>query len=94
MFVRFQHDLKRWQMSKMSSKWAHWTQSKLCPVTQLFPFPEEKEQRPAVEKKKNGTYFLPCGQWLNYKWTGEANIRGRGGEGRGMGDFSKKYPAD
>ena len=54
-------------MSKMSSKWAHWTQSKLCLVTQLFPFPEEKEQRPAVEKKKNGTYFPPCGQWLNFK---------------------------
>ena len=65
-------------MSKMSSKWAHWTQSKLCLVTQLFPFPEEKEiQRPAVEKKKNGTYFLPCGQWLNCRGTGEANIRGR-----------------
>ena len=64
-------------MSKMSSTWAHWTQSKLCLVTQLFPFPEEKEQRPAVEKKKNGTYFLPCGQWLNCKGTGEANIRGR-----------------
>ena len=62
----------------MSSKWAHWTQSKLCLVTQLFPFPEEKEQRPAVEKKKNGTYFLPCGQWLiNCKGTREANIRGR-----------------
>ena len=92
--MRFQHDLKRWQMSKMSSKWAHWTQSKLCLVTQLFPFPEEKEQRPAVDKKKNGTYFLPCGQWLNCKGTGEANIRGRPpdfwGRGGGMGDFSKK----
>ena len=74
MFVRFQHDLKLWQMSKMSSKWAHWTQSKLCLVTQTFPFPEEKEQRPAVEKKKNGTYFLPCGQWLNCKGTGEATL--------------------
>lgn len=100
MFVRFQHDLKLWQMSKMSSKWAHWTQSKLCLVTQPFPFPEEKEQRPAVEKKKNGTYFLPRGQWLNCKGTGEATLgadhltfEGVGGGG-GMGDFSKKYPAD
>ena len=89
-------------MSKMSSKWVHWTQSKLCLVTQLFPFPEEKEQRPAVEKKKNGTYFPPCGQWLNFKGTREANIRGSPldfwgrvwGGGGGMGDFSKKYPAD
>ena len=23
--------------------------------TVLFPFPEEKEQRPAIERKKNGT---------------------------------------
>ena len=64
-------------MSKISSKWAHWTQRKLCLVTQLFPFPKEMEQRPAVEKKKNGTYFLPCGEWLNCRGTGEANIRGR-----------------
>ena len=79
----------------MSSNWAHWTQSKLCLVTQLFPFPEEKEQRPAVEKKKNGTYFLPCGQWLiNCKGTREANIRGRPldfwGGGGGYGWFQKK----
>ena len=98
LFVRFQHDLKPWQMSKMSSKWAHWTQSKLCLVTQLFPFPEEKEQRPTVEKKKNGTYFLPCGQWLNCKGMGEANIRGRPldfwGGGGGMGNFRKKNPTD
>jgi len=76
-------------MSKKSSKWAHWTQSKLCLVTQLFPFPEENEQRPAVEKKKNGTYFLPCSQWLNCRGNGEAGekniLQGN--------TWAKKYPA-
>ena len=32
--------------------------------TVLFPFPEEKEQRPAIERKKNGTGGGGEGVWV------------------------------